>query len=64
VGAGALQIAALVIYTPTEAPVTPCGACRQVLLEFGRNAEVVSVCAGAQRLQFSAPDLLPHAFTL
>ena len=64
VGAGARQIAALVIYTPTDAPVTPCGACRQVLLEFGRDAEVVSVCAGARRLQFAASDLLPHGFTL
>ena len=64
VGAGAQQIAALVIYTPTDAPVTPCGACRQVLFEFGRDAEVVCVCAGAQRLKFGASDLLPHGFAL
>ena len=64
VGAGAPQIAALVIYTPTDAPVTPCGACRQVLLEFGRDAEVFSVCAGSHQLQFGASDLLPHGFTL
>jgi len=64
VGAGARQIAALVIYTPTDAPVTPCGACRQVLLEFGRDAEVVCVCSAAQRLQFSASALLPHGFKL
>lgn len=64
VGAGARQISALVIYTPTDAPVTPCGACRQVLLQFGRDAEVACVCAGAQRLQFGASDLLPHGFTL
>ncbi len=64
VGAGAQQITALVIYTPTDAPVTPCGACRQVLLEFGRDADVVCICSTAQRLQFNASALLPHGFTL
>lgn len=64
VAAGAREIAALAVYTPTEAPVTPCGACRQVLLEFGRDADVVCACAGGQPLSFKAPDLLPHGFTL
>lgn len=64
VGAGAREIRTLVIYTPTEAPVTPCGACRQVLVEFGRNADVVCCCAGDQRLAFKASELLPHGFTL
>jgi cytidine deaminase len=61
---GATEIVALVIYTPTDAPVSPCGACRQVLFEFGKNADVVCVCAGAQRLIFKASELLPHGFAL
>lgn len=64
VSAGAREIAALVVYTPTPSPVTPCGACRQVLLEFGRNANVVCVCAGTERLEFTAAELLPRGFTL
>jgi len=64
VGAGAREISALVIYTPTRSPVTPCGACRQVLLEFCRNADIVCICAGEQRLTFTASELLPHGFTL
>jgi cytidine deaminase len=64
IGVGVREIAALVVYTPTEAPVTPCGACRQVLLEFGRDADVICACAGEQRLAFKASDLLPHGFTL
>ncbi len=64
VSAGAEAIAVLVVYTPTDTPVTPCGACRQVLFEFGKTAEVVCVCAGAQRLTFKASELLPHGFTL
>jgi cytidine deaminase len=64
VGAGARNVLKLVIYTPTEAPVTPCGACRQVLAEFGPNAEIVCTCAGGGRLSFHAPELLPHGFRL
>ena len=64
VSEGVREIAALVIYTPTDSPTTPCGACRQVLFEFGKNADVICVCAGAQRLTFKASELLPHGFAL
>ncbi len=64
VGAGARSVLTLVVYTPTETPVTPCGACRQVLAEFGPAAEVVCACAGSQRLSFRASELLPHGFRL
>jgi cytidine deaminase len=64
IAAGAREIVALAVYTPTESPATPCGACRQVLQEFGRTADVVCVCAGEQRLTFTASELLPHGFTL
>jgi cytidine deaminase len=64
VNAGAREVAALVVYTPTESPVTPCGACRQVLFEFGRDADVVCICAGTERLTYKATELLPHGFAL
>ena len=64
VAAGAQDVVALVVYTPTAAPVTPCGACRQVLHEFGANANVICVCTGVQRLEFNATELLPHGFEL
>ena len=63
-GAGARELLTVVIYTPTESPVTPCGACRQVLFEFGKNADVVCTCAGGSRETYKASALLPHAFTL
>ena len=34
------EIRAVLIYTPTPTPTAPCGACRQVLNEFGPDAEV------------------------
>lgn len=64
VAAGARDLMALVVYTPTPSPVTPCGACRQVLSEFAPDADVICVCAGAERLTFKASDLLPNGFTL
>jgi cytidine deaminase len=64
VAAGARDLAALVVYTPTPAPFTPCGACRQVLLEFGRDATVLCACDGAAYQRFTAASLLPAGFAL
>jgi cytidine deaminase len=61
---GARAIVAVAIYTPTATPATPCGACRQVIAEFGRDAVVRSVCDGPARMQHTLADLLPAAFTL
>jgi cytidine deaminase len=59
---GMKAIEAVVIYTPTDEPAAPCGACRQVLNEFGPEAEVLSVCKGTQKLEMRVSELLPHAF--
>ena len=56
------QIMAVVIYTPTPGPSAPCGACRQVINEFGPDALVVSVCDGPDRLMQRLSELLPDAF--
>lgn len=62
VGAGETRIEAVVIYTPTATPTSPCGACRQVIREFGANAVVVSVCDGAARIETTLAALLPESF--
>ena len=46
---GPLVIRAVVVYTPTAEPTAPCGACRQVINEFGPDAEVLSICDGPAR---------------
>jgi len=56
------RIRAIVIYTPTSEPAAPCGACRQVINEFGPDALVISVCDGRKVLRKKLTDLLPHAF--
>jgi cytidine deaminase len=56
------QIRALVIYTPTTTPSAPCGACRQVINEFGPGADIISYCDGPELLQVALSGLLPDAF--
>jgi cytidine deaminase len=63
VAAGERSILEVAIYTPTRRPSAPCGACRQVISEFGPAARVVAVCDSGERLEGSLPDLLPAAFT-
>jgi cytidine deaminase len=62
VAKGARQIVAVVVYTPTAEPTAPCGACRQVIHEFGPEADVICVCDTDKVLRRSAGDLLPDAF--
>lgn len=60
---GARRIEAIVVYTPTAGATPPCGACRQVLAEFGADALVVccSDDAAAER-RYRLAELLPEAF--
>ena len=62
VAGGDHSFEAIAIYTPTKTATAPCGACRQVLFEFGPEASVVSVCDSEDRLDTSIPELLPKAF--
>lgn len=64
VAAGARTIRALALYTPTPTPVTPCGACRQVLCEFGTDISIHCCCNGPDILRFTSGQLLPAAFRL
>ena len=64
IAAGARAIVALSLYTPTPRPVTPCGACRQVLAEFGRDALVRCACDGPDVMTFTLEALLPQRFAL
>jgi len=62
ISAGYRKLLAVVVYTPTETPTAPCGACRQVLVEFGADAEVFSFAASGRRSQSTVRALLPDAF--
>ena len=63
VARGVRTFASIVIYTEAEVPTPPCGMCRQVLVEFAPQLEVVSITSGGAQAQWSMSDLLPAAFT-
>ena len=60
--AGERRLRAVAVYTPTPQPTMPCGACRQVINEFGPEATIVSVCDSGQRIETTLDALLPAAF--
>ncbi|PYP42981.1 MAG: cytidine deaminase [Gemmatimonadetes bacterium] len=62
VSAGAQRFRRLVVATNSEPPAPPCGACRQVLAEFG--AELLVEAVGPTRSKrWTMRELLPDAFT-
>lgn len=64
VAAGERDLRAIVVYTPTPEPTTPCGACRQVLCEFGDDIAIVCCCDGIATREYTAAMLLPDRFRL
>ena len=62
VAAGHRRMAAIVVYTATPHPTAPCGACRQVLYEFGRDMQIACVCDSQEVLSKTLSELLPAAF--
>lgn len=62
VAAGERTVQAVAVYTPTRTATSPCGACRQVINEFGPEALVISVCDGKGRIETTLDQLLPDAF--
>ena len=62
ISAGARRIVAVAIHAPTDRPVAPCGACRQVISEFGAGVKVLSTCESDERREWTIEGLLPDAF--
>lgn len=62
VAAGERRIRACVVYTPTPKPTLPCGACRQVINEFGPDAVIIAVCDAKETVTTTLPVLLAGAF--
>jgi cytidine deaminase len=63
VAAGHRDLRALVVTTAQRRVVTPCGACRQVLMEFAGPDLPILLCAdGAEDVCVRLGDLLPMAF--
>ena len=62
VSTGGQRVRGLAVVTDTNPPSSPCGACRQVLVEFG-DFPVVLANLDGDRILTSVAELLPNAFT-
>jgi cytidine deaminase len=54
------EIRLVAVFSPDAAPCFPCGACRQVLREFGCKEVVVEEAAGLRSYPFD--EILPYSF--
>lgn len=61
VAAGRRRFEAIGIVTEGRGPVSPCGACRQVLAEFAPELRIVSE-SGRERREWTLDGLLPDPF--
>lgn len=62
VAAGVRQFRRIVVVSDSDPPASPCGACRQMLAEFG-PALLVEAVGPAQAQRWVLSELLPDAFT-
>ena len=54
------EIRLAAVFSPDASPCFPCGACRQVLREFGCKEVVVEEASGLRRYPFE--EILPNSF--
>ncbi len=60
------KIVAIAIYSPTQKPCTPCGACRQWIQEFKESddTKIISDDKNSELKIWTIDELLPHTFEL
>lgn len=56
---GAKSIRRAVVVADTDTPISPCGACRQVMAEFG--VEEILLCNRHEQILFRLDELLPRS---
>ena len=62
-GSDKIELSAIAVVNSKNVACSPCGACRQVIWEFGRDARIIF--RGSQGWQISGiKELLPAGFTL
>jgi len=61
IAAGETEFEAIAVVSDSVNPVTPCGACRQVLAEFAADLPICSENLAAKRFESTLAELLPRA---
>ena len=62
--AGAKSFVAMAVISNSDDYCIPCGACRQVLMEFSPECTVMCCKKDGSHISFTVRDLLPHSFKL
>ena len=64
VSEGKRDFSELIVYGQTEKPISPCGACRQVMVEFFKpDLKVTLVAKDKTTVEMTVGELLPYSFT-
>ena len=64
VSEGAREFKELIVYGQTDNPISPCGACRQVMAEFFEpDLPVTLVSKDKSTVVMTVKELLPYSFT-
>lgn len=63
VARGVRSFRSIVIATSSGEPTPPCGMCRQALIEFSPELEIISITRTGKEARWRLSDLLPHAFS-
>ena len=54
----------LAVYGDTKEPISPCGACRQVMVEFFESdSKVILIAKDKSTVEMTVGELLPYSFT-
>lgn len=64
--AGHRDVRAICVVTDASPPASPCGMCRQTLLEFTPDpskVRVIAVGGDGTRAEWTVAELIPHGFT-
>jgi cytidine deaminase len=59
IAAGGKSLRRIVVVADTQTPVSPCGACRQVMAEFG--VQEILLCNRSEQIFFRLDELLPRS---
>ncbi|CYU16260.1 cytidine deaminase [Streptococcus suis] len=61
---GVKDFSEIIIYGETDKPISPCGACRQVMAEFfDKDLKVTLVAKDKSTVEMTVGELLPYSFT-
>lgn len=62
VAKGVRKFTVLAIASTADDPTPPCGMCRQALIEFAPELEIISVTRSGKETRWRLTELLPQAF--